>query len=172
MTLSRGFSLELSRAQRASEGTQLVDSRLIARDVIRQFELRMAETRGTVKIVGDLPEIRVDPRWLRQSLFNLVGNALKFRNEGEPPVVEIAAYQPESGSDSVAGLVVLDRGPGIAPEHVERVFQLFQRAVGRKVEGTGAGLAIVRQISNRYGGDAWYEPRPGGGSKFTITFQS
>ena len=47
-------------------------------------------------------------------------------------------------------------------EHAERIFQLFQRAVGREVEGTGAGLAIVRQISERHGGNAWVEQREGG----------
>lgn len=104
-------------------------------------------------------------------MFNLVGNSLKFVNVDEPPAVEISAYESENDDDSVTGLVVRDRGPGIADEHTERVFQLFQRAVGRKVEGTGAGLAIVRQVSNRHGGNAWYEPRPGGGSQFTITFE-
>jgi len=163
--------LMLSRAQRASEGTQLVDSGIVARDVIRQFDVRIAETQGVVEIIGDLPQIRVDPRWLRRSLFNLVGNALKFRKSNESPIVEIAAYEPNSDSDPVAGLVVRDRGPGVEEQYVERVFQLFQRAVGRQVEGTGAGLAIVRQISNRYGGNAWYEPREGGGSVFTVTFQ-
>lgn len=163
--------LMMSRAQRASEGTQLVDSQIVTRDVIRQFELRISDTHGSVDVVGDLPEIRVDPRWLRQSLFNLVGNALKFHVEDQPPRVEISAYEADSESGSHAGLVVSDRGPGIEAQHAERVFQLFQRAVGRKVEGTGAGLAIVRQVSNRYGGDAWYQPRAGGGSEFTITFQ-
>jgi len=65
---------------------------------------------------------------------------------------------------------VRDRGPGIAPEHEERIFQLFQRAVGREIEGTGAGLAIVRQIAERHGGSAWVEAREGGGSEFIITF--
>ena len=148
-----------------------MDSRIVARDVIRQFELRISDTQACVEIIGDLPDIRVDPRWLRQSLFNLVGNALKFCAAGQPPQVEISAYEPDSDSESLTGLVVRDRGPGIEAEHAERVFQLFQRAVGRKVEGTGAGLAIVRQISNRYGGDAWHRPRHGGGSEFTVTFQ-
>ena len=68
------------------------------------------------------------------------------------------------------GLIVCDRGPGVAPEHADRIFQLFQRAVGREVEGTGAGLAIVRQVAERHGGRAWVQPREGGGSEFVLTF--
>ena len=63
------------------------------------------------------------------------------------------------------GIVVRDRGPGVAPEHAERIFQLFQRAVGREVEGTGAGLAIVRQVAERHGGRAWVQSREGGGCR-------
>jgi signal transduction histidine kinase len=47
---------------------------------------------------------------------------------------------------------------------------LFQRAVGREVEGTGAGLAIVRQIAERHNGNAWVRPHEGGGSEFIVTF--
>ena len=68
------------------------------------------------------------------------------------------------------GIVVRDRGPGVPPEHAERIFQLFQRAVGREVEGTGAGLAIVRQVAERHGGRAWVRPREGGGAEFILTF--
>jgi signal transduction histidine kinase len=58
----------------------------------------------------------------------------------------------------------------VPQEHAERIFQLFQRAVGRDIEGTGAGLAIVRQIAERHGGNAWVEQRQGGGAEFIITF--
>lgn len=137
------------------------------RSLTQLLSERIAETQAVVEIVGELPQIRVDPRWLRQSLFNLVGNALKFCRDGEPPHVETAACVPESKTVAVTGLVVRDRGPGIAPEHVE---QVFQGAVGSRMEGAGAGLAIVRQISTRYGGEAWYETRPAGGSQLVITF--
>jgi signal transduction histidine kinase len=53
----------------------------------------------------------------------------------------------------------------------DRIFQLFQRAVGRDVEGTGAGLAIVRQVAEPHGGRVWVEARPGGGSEFVMTFE-
>jgi signal transduction histidine kinase len=112
----------------------------------------------------------VDKTWATQAIYNLIANALKFSREGEAPDVEVAPYRPEGPGRNAVGIVVRDRGPGIAPEHTERIFQLFQRAVGREVEGTGAGLAIVRQIAERHGGSAWVEPRQGGGSEFIITF--
>jgi len=112
----------------------------------------------------------VDKTWATQAVYNLVANALKFTRGGEPPDVEITPYRPEGPGRNAIGIVVRDRGPGIAPEHTERIFQLFQRAVGREVEGTGAGLAIVRQIAERHGGSAWVQPRDGGGSEFIVTF--
>jgi len=164
--------LTLSRAQRAANGTDFIDSRLVVMEVIRELEVRISESGAQIVVADPLPAIRVDPRWLRQAVFNLLVNAMKFRKEDQAPEIEIVPYQVRPGDGEVTGLVVMDRGPGIPAEHAERVFQLFQRAVGRNVEGTGAGLAIVRQVSIRYGGDAWYEPRPGGGSQFFITFSS
>ena len=67
-------------------------------------------------------------------------------------------------------MIVGDRGPGVAPEHAERIFDLFQRAVGRDIEGTGAGLAIVRRIAERHGGQVWCQPREGGGTEFWLGF--
>ena len=58
----------------------------------------------------------------------------------------------------------------IPPEMREEIFGLFRRAVGREVEGSGAGLAIVRAVAKRHGGHAWVQPRDGGGSEFIITF--
>ena len=55
-------------------------------------------------------------------------------------------------------------------QEAKRIFELFQRAVGRDIEGTGAGLAIVQQVARRHGGRAWVRPRKGGGSEFIITF--
>ncbi len=162
--------LMLSRAQRASEANDLIDPRIVIDDVLKQLDPRITESQASIAVDDALPRVRVDPRWLRQSVFNLVANALKFVNPGEPPQIQISGYERSSDSGTVTGLVVQDRGPGIPDEHAERVFQLFQRAVGRKVEGTGAGLAIVRQVAKRYGGDAWVEPRPQGGSSFYLTF--
>src|SRR3712207_8972340 len=88
-------------------------------------------------VAKDLPRLRVDKTWGTQAIYNLIANALKFSRDGEPPDIEIRAY--ERAAESRSGLIVCDRGPGVAPEHADRIFQLFQRAVGREVEGTGAG---------------------------------
>jgi signal transduction histidine kinase len=61
---------------------------------------------------------------------------------------------------------------GVPADYSERIFQLFQRAVSRNIEGTGAGLAIVKRVAERHGGRAWVRPREGGGSEFVITFGS
>jgi len=66
--------------------------------------------------------------------------------------------------------VVKDRGAGVADEHTEKLFELFRRAVGREIPGTGAGLAIVRQVATKHGGNAWLRPRLGGGTEVYVTF--
>ncbi|MHC4879073.1 MAG: PAS domain S-box protein [Planctomycetota bacterium] len=164
--------LMLSRAQRASEANDLIDPRIVIDDVLKQLDPQIIESQAVINVDDFLPRVRVDPRWLRQSVFNLVANALKFVNPGERPDVQISGYERSSDEGTVTGLVIHDRGPGIPEEHTERVFQLFQRAVGRKVEGTGAGLAIVRQVARRYGGNAWVEARPEGGSSFYLAFST
>jgi signal transduction histidine kinase len=119
-----------------------------------------------VRVATDLPRLVAERTWATQAVYNLIANTLKFTREGEAPDIEVARFE----RDGEVGIVVRDRGPGVAPEHAGRIFQLFQRAVGREVEGTGAGLAIVKQVAERHGGKAWVEPRNGGGSEFMITF--
>ena len=164
--------LVLSRAQRMEHPAEEVEGETIVREALRQLEDKVKETGATVRVAKDLPRLQGNRTWATQGVYNLIANALKFRRigDGEAPKVEIATYQPTVEDGPVVGIVVRDRGPGVAPEHAERIFELFQRAVGREVEGTGAGLAIVRQVAERHGGHAWVQPREGGGSEFILTF--
>ena len=162
--------LTVSRSQRMGAPTEEVEGETIVLEALRRLEGKINTTSAQIKVAKDFHGLRVDKTWATQAVYNLIANALKFTRNGEAPDVEIAPYQPQGPNSEVIGIVVRDRGPGVAPEHRERVFQLFQRAVGREVEGTGAGLAIVRQIAERHGGSAWVEPREGGGSEFIITF--
>jgi PAS domain S-box-containing protein len=162
--------LTLSRVQRMELPAEEIESESIVREALRRLEDKMKETGATVQVAKDLPRWQGNRTWATQGVYNLIANALKFTRNGEAPEVEIASYQPTVEDGPVVGIVVRDRGPGVAPEHAERIFQLFQRAVGREVEGTGAGLAIVRQVAERHGGQAWVQPREGGGSEFILTF--
>jgi len=162
--------LTLSRSQRIGVPTEEVDGESIVSEALKRLEGKINTTRARVHVAKDFQGLRVDKTWATQAVYNLIANALKFTSEGAAPDVEVAPYRPEGPGRNAIGIVVRDRGPGIAPEHTERIFQLFQRAVGREVEGTGAGLAIVRQIAERHGGSAWVESRQGGGSEFIITF--
>jgi signal transduction histidine kinase len=168
--------LALSRAQRLERPTAEIDAAAVIDETLTRLEAKINETGAKIHVATNLPRLRADKTWATQAVYNLVNNALKFTRDGAVPEVEIGPYDPSNNSDpsdndsTGVGLVVRDRGPGVEPEHAERIFQLFQRAVGREVEGTGAGLAIVRQIAERHGGRAWVQPRAGGGSEFFVTF--
>lgn len=161
--------LTLSRAQRMERPSEWIASEVIVREVLQRLETTIEQTNAEIHVADSLPSLRVDKVWATQAVYNLVSNALKFTRDGEHPRIEIDAYY-DPGDESEAGLVVRDRGPGIDSKHVERVFKLFQRAVGREIEGTGAGLAIVSRIAERHGGRAGMMPREGGGSEIFITF--
>lgn len=162
--------LAVSRVQRMELLTEEVDGESLVREALRQLEDKVRETGAVVRVLPGLPRLKVNRTWATQGMYNLLVNALKFRLNGEPPDVEVDAYRAEGLEIAANGIVIRDRGPGVLPEHAERIFQLFQRMVGREIEGTGAGLAIVRQVAERHGGRAWVEPRPGGGSQFIVTF--
>ena len=161
--------LMLARAQQSIDPSLPVDLNEVVRDVLLQLKGRIEETGARIDVQGDLPVVSGDRRWLQQAIQNLVANALKFTMPDEPPQVEIAAWVDPDSASKETGIVVRDRGTGVSEKHAERIFDLFQRAVGRGVEGTGAGLAIVRQVAERHSGRAFVEPRDGGGSEFVIT---
>jgi len=163
--------LNLSRAQRMDPPVEDVEAELLVQEVLRRLETRIKDSGARIVLRSPLPRLRVNKTWAIQGIYNLVANALKFCRPGEPPEIEILSYREEERDGTrTLGLIVRDRGPGVAPEQRDRIFELFCWAVGREIEGTGAGLAIVRQVAERHGGRAWVEPREGGGSEFFITF--
>ncbi|MGD9849715.1 MAG: CHASE3 domain-containing protein [Nitrospirales bacterium] len=162
--------LTLSRAQRLELSNKIFQSSKAVKEVLARLQKNIDETNATILVAPDLPSLRADQMWVTQALYNLIGNALKFAGEGNAPDIEIAPYDGKGKYPGEVGLVIRDRGIGVNPVHGERIFQIFQRAVGRKIAGVGAGLAIVRQVAERHGGHAWVESREGGGAAFFITF--
>ncbi len=157
----------LAQARKVSPLSDTIEIDSILKEVLARLEETVSATGAKVRAIQPLPRIAGDATWVTQALYNLVSNALKFTAEGRPADVEVAPYRGPRGE---VGIEVRDRGPGVKPADSERIFRLFQRAVGRDVDGTGAGLAIVHAVAERHGGRAWVEPREGGGSQFIITF--
>jgi signal transduction histidine kinase len=172
--------LTFSRLQTKAKPFELVDLRQIAEEVVSDLEGRIHQTGGHVEI-GDLPTIEADATQMRQLLQNLIGNGLKFRRPGVPPVVSVEAEALDSElteADAAGGLpesstwriIVRDNGIGFDEKYLDRIFDVFQRLHSRgEFEGTGMGLAICRRIVIRHGGEITAEASPGQGATFLIT---
>jgi PAS domain S-box-containing protein len=115
----------------------------------------------------DLPRrVRIDEHRLRQVLLNLLGNAVKFTTSG---CVSLHARSTADGPSAVRlHFEVADTGTGIAPEHLESIFQPFEQVgdIEQRAGGTGLGLAISRELVHAMGGDIHVESRLGAGSVF------
>jgi PAS domain S-box-containing protein len=128
----------------------------------------LASSRGipiTCEFDRNLPVVMADPDLLAQAVTNVVANAIKY----SPPAGEIRVSVRTGGNDLL--IEVADKGYGIAPEHVKRIFEKFYRVP--RVEnadqpGTGLGLAFVREIMDSHGGYVTVESEVGTGSTFTL----
>ncbi|RAK60054.1 hybrid sensor histidine kinase/response regulator [Phenylobacterium hankyongense] len=113
--------------------------------------------------------VLMDALRLRQVLFNLVGNALKFTEHGSVEV--LAQARPREAGGVWVRLSVRDTGPGIAAQHLPCLFERFSQGddfAVRKFGGTGLGLAIAKQLTELMGGRIWVESELGGGATFHI----
>ena len=107
----------------------------------------------------------MDPLHLSRLLQNLIGNAIKY-NDKDTPEVHLSATREEAGWS----FALRDNGIGIAEEHIDRIFVIFQRLHHKeKYPGTGIGLAVCKKIVERAGGKLWVESEPGEGSVFRFT---
>ena len=158
--------LVLSRVQRMELTFEPIASETMVQDVLNTLEDVIQSKQAIITVAGDLPILQVNRTLATQAIYNLVNNALKFTEDGERPKIEIETFD----DGEFAGIIVRDYGLGINPDHQKRIFQLFQRAVGREIEGTGAGLAIVKQIVKRHQGKIWVNSQLNEGAEFTIVF--
>ena len=147
-----------------------VDLRECVEATLKTVALR-ADEKGLELLCDISPElpdtISSDPGRLRQIITNLVGNAIKFTDEGEVSVTLRSALSIEAGP--LLHVTVADTGIGIAPEKIERIFESFSQAdtsTTRHYGGTGLGLTISRRLIEIMGGRIWVESQVGRGSQF------
>ncbi len=183
--------LDLSKLEAGRMGieTQPVSLRSVVRDIDRIFS-PAARAKGLdyFSIVsGELPtHLWLDEARIRQSLLNLVGNAVKFtsagsvrlsaKSENVPPAVSAGGAGVGGNAAGGKGSLVLlfeveDTGIGIQPESLSRVFDAFVQqstSVGRAYGGTGLGLAITKRLAAAMGGTLSVESEYGKGSRFTL----
>lgn len=115
--------------------------------------------------IGRLDEVRLagDELRLRQLLVNLLDNALRVTPDNREVTVELAVH------DDRAAISIADRGSGIAPEQLERIFERFHTADPLQAGGAGLGLAIAREIAHNHAGELHAENRRGGGAVLRVT---
>ncbi|MBK1707067.1 diguanylate cyclase [Halochromatium glycolicum] len=137
--------------------------------VVEELVASLIESKG-IELINNVP-VDLPPAWadenrLQQILSNLVGNAIKFTDQGW---VRVCAGVEDDGFIAVR---ICDTGEGIAPEQHEQVFKSFEQVDGsatRPQGGTGLGLAVTRSLVKALGGSIWVESQLGAGACFTFT---
>jgi two-component system sensor histidine kinase KdpD len=143
--------------------TELSDLQDVIGAALAYLGSRLQERTVQVDVAPGMPLTPLDFVPIVHVLVNLLDNALKYSPPGQP--IEISARA--SGQEAL--IEVADRGPGIPPEDIERIFDRFYR-VQRPgiVSGTGLGLSICHGIVEAHGGNIRAQNRPGGGVSFII----
>ncbi|MER2603672.1 MAG: ATP-binding protein [Candidatus Competibacter phosphatis] len=153
--------------------TEEIDLGNFTSDLIAMLKGR-AEARGLQLFLdqsSSFPRfVKTDPAKLRQILINLVGNAIKFTEQGQVIVKLYVVALNEGNNQLRLAFEISDTGPGMTPEDAARVFHPFEQAVSKSlVEGTGLGLSIAREYVHLLGGDIAVRSALGQGTTFSFT---
>ena len=141
-----------------------VDSAKVLGHTLASLAEAIRESHATVTN-DPLPEVFMGEAHLQQVLQNLIGNALKYRDQ-DPPRIHVSVSQ----RGVFWCFSVADNGIGIDPQYKEKIFGVFKRLHhDRNTSGTGIGLAICQRVVERYGGRIWVESGIGKGSTFFFT---
>jgi PAS domain S-box-containing protein len=146
-----------------------VDLGVLAQETVSQLEgqVRDRPVELRTEVAPDLRPVETDAHKVTQVLINLVGNAVKFTEEGSVTV----SVQEDSSDSLPVSITVTDTGIGIPPERLEAIFEAFQQAdsgTSRRFGGSGLGLTISRSMVQLLGGDLFVESEEGKGSIFTL----
>jgi light-regulated signal transduction histidine kinase (bacteriophytochrome) len=155
--------LRFSRLSRTPLTVSEIDLNEMVRQIIADIEPDVQGRRVLWGLVA-LPKISGDPVLLRQAFINLISNAVKYSARSDPAEITIGIL--EDKPDAWV-FFIRDNGVGFDPQYSDKLFGVFQRLHAQdEFEGVGIGLANVRRIINRHGGNVWAEGRPGEGATF------
>lgn len=158
--------LGLSRITRAELSAREVNLSAIAEEAIQQLQTLHPRENVDVRIASGLTA-RADARLIRIALDNLFANSWKFTGPAQSPVIEFFACGSRKGQQA---FTVRDNGVGFPPEFSAKLFHPFQRLHSQsEFEGTGIGLATVRRIIQRHGGEVWAEGTVGEGASISFS---
>jgi len=154
--------LAFSRVGTRGGAFERVDGELVLARVLENLAPALEEADAAVTH-DHLPTVTADAVQLGQVFQNLIANAVKFHKPGSRPCIHVSAERSPDGWV----FSVTDKGIGIEPEYMDRIFVLFQRLHSRaEYPGTGIGLAMCKKIVERHGGRIWLESEPGEGTIF------
>lgn len=145
------------------EPMESVDLNVVVDNVRQKLKTSIDES-GAVVTSDRLPALRAYRAHFEPLFQNLIGNAIKYRG-AQPPRIHVSVQEV----DGELRFRVSDNGIGIDPEYHQQIFEVFRRLHGKKIPGTGVGLAICQRVVERYGGRIWVESKSGQGSTFLFT---
>jgi signal transduction histidine kinase len=164
--------LDFSRLERGEKKYHLERCELtaLARETVDSYRPHLEANGFKLEVRWPAAPVFVngDRDALAQVIVNLLSNAEKYATSRKEVTAEV---ERQADPLPYAEVRVLDRGPGVPPGCEEKIFEKFYRAhdsLGSGVPGSGLGLTLARQIARTHGGEVVYQPRPGGGSCFSL----
>ncbi len=161
--------LVYSRVIVGSEPGEKTDLAKSVESALSNLELLIAENNARIEI-RELPAVDADGQLMIQVFQNLIGNAVKFKKEGEIPRVKIYSKKAKN-ADGFYSVYVEDNGKGFEERYLDKIFLPFQKLDSRSIgyPGVGMGLAICKKIITRHGGKITATSEKGKGSTFMFT---
>ncbi|CAI2717203.1 sensor histidine kinase [Nitrospina watsonii] len=157
--------MKLCRVTQSVQLLEETDLNRVLREVVQDLEVRVIETKAEIK-VNRLPVMNADPFQMQLLFRNLISNSLKYCRSDTAPKIAIGVFSEDEDDYE---FYVEDNGIGIPRENMGMIFEPFERLHSRdKVEGSGIGLAICRQVVDRHKGELKVESEVGRGTRFII----
>lgn len=157
--------LDYTRVSRHPMPLEPVSVEEIVHDLLLEHATTIHARRAQLSVQSPLPRVVGSRTLLNQALDNLLSNALKYTPSERVPVVHVTWER----RDRAIVLTVADEGIGIAVQHHEKIFRIFERLHSHAAyPGTGIGLALVRRAAERMHGRVWVESEEGKGSRFCL----